>query len=37
MWDPAVYLAYADERGRPYGELLSRVGAVSPRHVVDLG
>ena len=37
MWDPAVYLAYADERGRPFGELVSRVGAVSPRHVVDLG
>jgi trans-aconitate 2-methyltransferase len=37
MWDPAVYLRYADERGRPYGELLARVGAVSPRRVVDLG
>jgi trans-aconitate 2-methyltransferase len=37
MWDPAVYLAYADERGRPYGDLLARVGAVSPRRVVDLG
>jgi trans-aconitate 2-methyltransferase len=37
MWDPAVYLAYADERGRPFGELLARVGAGSPRRVVDLG
>jgi trans-aconitate 2-methyltransferase len=37
MWDPAVYLTYADERGRPFGELLARVGAVSPRRVVDLG
>lgn len=36
-WDPDRYLAYADERGRPFVELLARVGAVDPRHVVDLG
>jgi trans-aconitate 2-methyltransferase len=37
MWDPAKYLDYADLRGRPFYDLLSRVGAESPRRVVDLG
>ncbi|BDX34755.1 trans-aconitate 2-methyltransferase [Mycobacterium antarcticum] len=37
MWNPDVYLAFADHRGRPFYELLSRVGAESPRRVVDLG
>ncbi|WP_236796187.1 trans-aconitate 2-methyltransferase [Amycolatopsis sp. GM8] len=37
MWDPAKYLDYADQRGRPFYELLGRVGAVAPRRVVDLG
>lgn len=36
-WDPERYLAYRDERGRPFGELLARVAAESPRTVVDLG
>lgn len=36
-WDPDRYLAYADERGRPFVELLARVGAEDPRLVVDLG
>jgi len=36
-WDPDRYLAHADERGRPFVELLARVGAASPRTVVDLG
>ena len=36
-WDPDRYLTYADERGRPFLDLLSRVGARSPRTVVDLG
>lgn len=36
-WDPARYLAYADERGRPFVELVARIGATSPRTVVDLG
>jgi len=36
-WDPARYLAYADERGRPFLELLARVGAAAPGTVVDLG
>lgn len=36
-WDPQRYLTYADERGRPFVELLSRVGADTPHQVVDLG
>ena len=36
-WDPDRYLAYADERGRPFVDLLARVTAVRPRTVVDLG
>lgn len=38
-WDPARYLAYADERSRPFGELLARVPADADRvrTVVDLG
>lgn len=36
-WDPERYLSYADERGRPFVELLARVGASEPATVVDLG
>lgn len=36
-WDPDRYLTYADERGRPFVDLLTRVGATSPGAVVDLG
>jgi trans-aconitate 2-methyltransferase len=36
-WDPDRYLTYADERGRPFVELVQRVGAESPAAVVDLG
>ncbi len=36
-WDPDRYLTYADERGRPFVELLARIGADEPRTVVDLG
>lgn len=36
-WDPDRYLTFADERGRPFVELLARVGATAPRTVVDLG
>lgn len=36
-WDPDRYLTYADERGRPFVELLARVGATAPATVVDLG
>lgn len=37
MWNPDVYLAFADQRGRPFFDLLSRVGAEKPGRVVDLG
>lgn len=37
MWNPDVYLAFADQRGRPFFDLLSRIGARDPRRVVDLG
>ena len=36
-WDPDRYLTYADERGRPFVELLARVDAPAPAAVVDLG
>lgn len=36
-WDPERYLLFADERGRPFVDLLARVGAESPDLVVDLG
>ncbi|MFI7704555.1 trans-aconitate 2-methyltransferase [Nonomuraea sp. NPDC049480] len=37
MWDPVTYAVYADERSRPFLELISRVGAVNPDYVVDAG
>ena len=36
-WDPVAYLRYADERARPFFELLARVNASDPAYVVDLG
>jgi trans-aconitate 2-methyltransferase len=36
-WSPERYLTYADERGRPFLDLLTRVPAQAPRSVVDLG
>jgi trans-aconitate 2-methyltransferase len=36
-WDPVQYERYADERGRPFTDLLARVFADAPRRVVDLG
>ena len=36
-WDPDHYLRYADERSRPFLDLLARVRAIAPRRVVDLG
>ena len=36
-WDPERYLRFADERGRPFVELIGRVAADDPRTVVDLG
>jgi trans-aconitate 2-methyltransferase len=37
QWDPERYLRYADERGRPFVELLARVRAQAPATVTDLG
>jgi trans-aconitate 2-methyltransferase len=36
-WDPATYLQFADQRGRPFADLVARIGAEAPRTVVDLG
>jgi trans-aconitate 2-methyltransferase len=36
-WDPAQYDRYADERGRPFAELMSRVRVENPWRVVDIG
>lgn len=36
-WDADHYLTYADERGRPFVELVARIRAESPADVVDLG
>ncbi|SDJ48889.1 trans-aconitate 2-methyltransferase [Frankineae bacterium MT45] len=36
-WNPQQYLEFADERGRPYLDLLGRVQARNPRRVVDVG
>ena len=36
-WDPQVYLRAADERARPFLDLLSRIDADQPRCLVDLG
>lgn len=36
-WDPDRYLAYADERGRPFVDLVQRVPVDDQRSVVDLG
>lgn len=36
-WNPEHYLTFADERGRPFLDLLARVGAESPAGVLDIG
>jgi trans-aconitate 2-methyltransferase len=36
-WDPAVYGRWADERARPFTDLLARVDVTDPDLVVDLG
>jgi len=36
-WDPDRYLAHADERARPFVDLIAHIGATDPRSVVDLG
>ncbi|WP_395308655.1 trans-aconitate 2-methyltransferase [Mycobacterium sp. AMU20-3851] len=37
MWNPDVYLAFADHRGRPFFDLVNRIAAEAPRRVADLG
>ena len=37
MWDPGQYQRFSDQRGRPFFDLLARVGATDPGYVVDLG
>lgn len=37
MWDPAKYLAFDDDRARPFHDLTGRILASAPRRVVDLG
>lgn len=36
-WDPRQYGWYTNERSQPFVDLVSRIGATSPRRVVDLG
>lgn len=36
-WDPAQYGRFADERSRPFLDLLARIDCAAPRRVVDLG
>ncbi|MEQ6903176.1 methyltransferase domain-containing protein [Nocardioides sp. YIM 152588] len=36
-WDPARYLVHADERARPFLDLVARIDAAAPDAVVDLG
>ncbi len=36
-WDPSQYGRFAAERGRPFLDLVARIGADAPRRVVDLG
>jgi trans-aconitate 2-methyltransferase len=37
MWDPGQYRRFADERSRPFFDLVARVRAEDPRLVVDMG
>jgi trans-aconitate 2-methyltransferase len=37
MWSPVKYLEFADERSRPFFDLITRVAANTPETVVDLG
>lgn len=36
-WNPATYLAFADQRTRPAFELAARIAVAEPKVVVDLG
>jgi trans-aconitate 2-methyltransferase len=37
MWDPELYGRFADQRSRPFHELVARIGVTAPANVVDLG
>ncbi len=37
MWDPGLYRQFADERSRPFYELVGRIDAAGPGLVADLG
>jgi trans-aconitate 2-methyltransferase len=37
VWNPDTYLEFADERSRPFVDLLSRINAADPTVVIDLG
>ncbi len=37
MWDPVLYRQFAGERSRPFYELVSRIGAIEPGFVADIG
>ena len=36
-WDPRQYDRFSDERGRPFYDLVDRIGATGPKQVIDLG
>lgn len=37
MWDSTQYLRFGGERGRPFFDLLARVGVKNPGYIADLG
>lgn len=37
VWNPEQYGKYADERGRPFADLVSRIRPGRPERIVDLG
>lgn len=37
VWDPTAYLAFGEQRARPFHDLLARVRAQEPPLIVDLG
>lgn len=37
IWNPEIYGVYADERSRPFFDLIARIRADSPEYVVDAG
>ena len=37
LWDPGQYGRFADERARPFHELVARIRTAAPQRVVDIG